>query len=173
MRTILRCPTSDQSGDCDQPPGLQAVSARRFNKAREAGASTIAAVGTEAPEQIADIVVRTCPNETAATFTVSHLASLTVLAKLVAGLRGPNTERFIAAMHAVPQAVRTTLAAPPPVEGRRSVRAHRAPEIDRLRPRAITADEAALKIKEGAHLWAEVMSTEFSCTASPSCSGPP
>jgi len=143
-----------------------------LDKARAAGARTIAVVGTEAPEQNADVVVRTCPNETAGTFTVSYLSSLAVLAKLVASLPGPDTERFTAAVHAVPQTVRSTLAAPPPVEAAAACARSEPLLVIGFGLDAITAQEAALKIKEGARLWAEAMSTEFSLHGTPAAFRP-
>ena len=138
-----------------------------LDKARAAGATTIAVVGAEAPEQNADLVVRTCPNETAGTFTVSYLSSLAVLAKLVASLPGRYTGRFTAAMHAVPQALRSTLAAPPPVEAAAACARTEPLLLTGFGLDAITAEEAALKVKEGTHLWAEGMSTEFSLHGTP------
>lgn len=143
-----------------------------LNKARASGALTIAVVGTEAPEQNADIVVRTCPNETAGTFTVSYLSSLMVLARLVASLPGPDTQRFNAAIQAVPQAVRATLAAPPPVEAAAACARTEPLLLIGFGLDAITAAEAALKIKEGSHLWAEAMSTEFSLHGTPAAFRP-
>jgi glucosamine--fructose-6-phosphate aminotransferase (isomerizing) len=87
-----------------------------LDKARSARATAIAVVGAQAPEQNADVVVRTCPNETAGTFTVSYLSSLAALAGLVAGVGGPHRERFRTALSTVPESLRRTLAIPAPVE---------------------------------------------------------
>lgn len=55
-----------------------------LSRARSIGCRTVAIVGRGAPEQDADITIRTCANESAGTFSVSYLASLTMLARLVA-----------------------------------------------------------------------------------------
>lgn len=138
-----------------------------LDRARAAGAATIAIVGADAPEQNADAVARTCPNETAGTFTVSYLSSLAVLATMVAGLDGPHRGRFADALKGLPDALDRTLDVPAPVEV--AVRCQDAEplllvgfDLD-----AITVAEAALKIKEGARLWTEAMSPEFALHGTP------
>ncbi|MFB4275458.1 SIS domain-containing protein [Nonomuraea sp. MTCD27] len=138
-----------------------------LGKARAAGATTIAVVGTDAPDQQADVVARTCPDETAGTFTVSYLSSLAVLGGMVAGLEGPYRERFAAALRTVPQALKATLAEPAPVRAAEGCAAGEPLLLVGFDLDAITAAEAALKIKEGARLWAEAMSTEFSLHGTP------
>jgi glucosamine--fructose-6-phosphate aminotransferase (isomerizing) len=141
-------------------------------KARAAGATTIAIVGADAPDQEADVTVRTCPNETAGTFTVSYLSSLAALAGMVASVRGPQSERFAAALGAVPEALRSTLAVPAPVEAARACAGSEPLLLVGFDLDAVTAAEAALKIKEGARLWTEAMSTEFSLHGTPAAYRP-
>ena len=136
-------------------------------KARAAGAATIAVIGADAPEQDADVSVRTCPNETASTFTVSYLASLAALATMAATLGGPGQERFTAALREVPVALERTLAVAAPAEIAAACSDHEPLLVVGFDLDAITAAEAALKIKEGARLWAEAMSTEFSLHGTP------
>jgi glutamine---fructose-6-phosphate transaminase (isomerizing) len=136
-------------------------------KASAVGAHTVAIVGADAPDQNADVVVRTCPNETAGTFTVSYLSSLAVLAAMVAELDGPYRARFATALRGVPEALRRTLAAPAPVGAAQGCANSEPLLLVGFDLDAITADEAALKIKEGARLWAEAMSTEFSLHGTP------
>lgn len=138
-----------------------------LRKAREIGAATIAVVGSDAPEQDADVVVRTCPNETAGTFTVSYTAALAVLGALVATLGGRHHDRFSAALHEVPHTLRSTLSAPAPADVAERCGNGEPLLVVGFDLDAITADEAALKIKEGSRLWAEAMSTEFSLHGTP------
>jgi glutamine---fructose-6-phosphate transaminase (isomerizing) len=143
-----------------------------LDKARSAGATAIAIVGAQAPEQNADVVVRTCPNETAGTFTVSYLSSLAVLAGVVASVGGPHRARFAAALPTVPESLRRTLALPAPVEVAQACADSEPLLLVGFDLDAITAEEAALKIKEGTRLWAEAMSTEFSLHGTPAAFRP-
>jgi glucosamine--fructose-6-phosphate aminotransferase (isomerizing) len=138
-----------------------------LDTARSAGALTVAVVGTDAPEQNADVTVWTCPNETAGTFTVSYLASLALLGRLIEGLDLRNRDRFGTALEAVPAALKQTLAEPGPVEVATACADAEPLLVVGFDLDAITADEAALKVKEGARLWAEAMSTEFSLHGTP------
>ncbi len=147
--------------------GYKRYPSAALDKARAAGAATIAIVGADAPDQPADVVARTCPNETAGTFTVSYLSSLAVLAGMVAGLEGPHRERFAAALRTVPEALKLTLAEPAPIQVAEGCAASEPLLLVGFDLDAITAAEAALKIKEGARLWTEAMSTEFSLHGTP------
>jgi len=130
-------------------------------RARGAGAATICVTGEGRPEIDADHVIRTCTDETSATHTVSYLSALAVLGRLAMSVAdGDGATRMGHALEAVPEALDATLALPKPLAAaERLVRC--APvlvagfDLD-----MITADEAALKIKEGVWLWAEGMSVE-------------
>jgi glucosamine--fructose-6-phosphate aminotransferase (isomerizing) len=141
-------------------------------KAKAVGATAIAIVGADAPDQNADATVRTCPNETSGTFTVSYLSSLAALAGMVASVSGPQSERFAAALRAVPEALRQTLVVPAPVEVALACAGSEPLLLVGFDLDAVTADEAALKIKEGARLWAEAMSTEFALHGTPAAYRP-
>ncbi len=136
-------------------------------RARQTGALTVAIVGQGAPEPEADAVIRTCPDETSGTHTVSYVTALTALGTLVARFVGGKGEVLSTALKTVPDALAQTLELPLPSH-----------LIDRLAQRepilvtgfgidAITADEAALKIKEGTYRWAEGMEVEYALHGPP------
>jgi glucosamine--fructose-6-phosphate aminotransferase (isomerizing) len=136
-----------------------------LRKAREHGAATVAIVGRDAPEQPADQVIRTCANEAAGTFSVSYLASLAALGALVSPLDA--TGRFAAALAEVPDALEKTIDQPAPVAIAERIVEREPLLLVGFGVDHVTVDEAALKIKEGAWLWAEGMSTEFSLHGTP------
>ncbi|MEQ8348573.1 MAG: SIS domain-containing protein [Sneathiellaceae bacterium] len=136
-------------------------------RARDAGASTIAIVGQVAPDQVADHVLRTCANETAGTFTVSYLSSLAVLAQLAAQFdRSPGRD-FARAVEALPEAVAQTLLLGDPAAAAAQVVEAGTLLIVGFGLDLPTAQEAALKIKEGAWQWTEAMSPEFALHGTP------
>ncbi|HSK39393.1 MAG TPA: SIS domain-containing protein [Arenibaculum sp.] len=146
-----------------------------LRRAHEAGAMTVAIVGEAAPEQpSATHVIRTCRNETAGTFSVSYLASLAVLAAMAAPFETDPDRPFARALEAtagdgaLADAVARTLALP--------LADGLAGRIADAQPLLITgfggldlttAQEAALKIKEGAWLWTEAMPPEFALHGTP------
>lgn len=138
-----------------------------FERARQAGVETIAVSGYGAADPGGDVVLRTCPDERASTHSVSYLTALAVLGRLVARFVGPAAADFDAKLSAIPAAIQATLAKPAPVDVLARV-LHRAPwfltgfGIDEL-----SAQEAALKIKEGTYLWAEAMSVELALHGTP------
>lgn len=136
-------------------------------RARAVGARTVAVVGEEAPEPEADDVVRTCPDESSGTFTVSYLASLAALGRIVAPLGGSGTASFERALGSVPEALERTLEKPPPGAVAERLARVEPVMISGFGLDAVTAEEAALKVKEGAYLWAEAMSTEFALHGTP------
>jgi glutamine---fructose-6-phosphate transaminase (isomerizing) len=136
-------------------------------RGRAAGCLTVAIVGQAAPEQPADFTIRTCANETAGTFSVSYLASLAALAKLVAATFPAEAEPFATGFAALPQAIAETLEMRPD-QGRVSAFARATPIlVSGFGTDFVTAQEAALKIKEGAWLWTEAMSPEFAIHGTP------
>jgi glutamine---fructose-6-phosphate transaminase (isomerizing) len=126
-------------------------------KASAVGARTFAIVGADAPDQNADVVVRTCPNETAGTFTVSYLSSLAVLAAMVAELDGPYRARFTTALRGVPEALRRTLAAPAPVGPAQGCADSEPLLLVGFDLDAITADEAPDTLHGGIEPWHSIM----------------
>ncbi|HTI13730.1 MAG TPA: hypothetical protein VL461_04040 [Dictyobacter sp.] len=131
-----------------------------FMRARQVGATTIAVVGEEAPEQVADITIRTCPGEKAGTHTVSYSSALYVVAHLVGRLVGERGKELLDALTVVPGAIDQVLAQPAPVEVAEQLQAYEPLLITGSGLDAITAEEIALKFKEGTYTWAEGMDTE-------------
>ncbi len=136
-----------------------------LERARAAGCATIAVVGLAAPEQAADHVMRTCANETAGTFSVSYLASLAALARLVAPFDRDGA--FSAALPSLPEALAQTLARPLERKVAEDIAVATPILITGFAGDLVTAQEAALKIKEGTWLWTEAMSPEFAIHGTP------
>ena len=146
--------------------GTKVYPTASLRRAREAGAATIAIVGHDSPEQEADHVFRTCGDETAGTFTVSYLASMAALGRLVAATFDGDG-RFTAALEELPTAIERTLSMGDPVTVAADLAdAHTLLVIGFGRDLP-TAQEAALKIKEGAWMWTEAMSPEFALHGTP------
>src|SRR5438034_1307382 len=80
------------------------------------GAHTICIAGQGAPEPAADVVLRTCAEETSGTHSVSYATALVRLAQLVAPLCGPAGARLLEALRAAPELLRRALAEPAPVD---------------------------------------------------------
>lgn len=147
--------------------GTKVFPTASLQRAKAAGAATIAIVGQSAPEQPADHTLRTCANETAGTFTVSYLGSLVVLGLLAAKLDASADQVFAAGLQAIPDAVAQTIELGDP-----AAVAARFAEVETLLIVGFghdlpTAQEAALKIKEGAWMWTEAMSPEFALHGTP------
>jgi glucosamine--fructose-6-phosphate aminotransferase (isomerizing) len=136
-------------------------------RARAAGASTIAIVGQTAPNQDADHTLRTCANETAGTFTVSYLTSLAVLARLAAQFDTSADQAFSNAIEALPDAVQKTIGLGNPAAAAAALKEAETLLIVGFGLDLPTAQEAALKIKEGAWQWTEAMSPEFALHGTP------
>lgn len=136
-------------------------------RARAAGAGTMAIVGQAAPHQNADHTLRTCANETAGTFTVSYLSSLAVLARLAAQFDASADRAFSRAIEALPDAVEQTIALGDPAAAAAAVQEAETLLIVGFGLDLPTAQEAALKIKEGAWQWTEAMSPEFALHGTP------
>ncbi len=138
-----------------------------LEKAKAVGVSTISVVGTDAPEQNADHTLRTCKNETAGTFSVSYIATLAVLGRLVAQFDQSDDQKFLSDLKSMPKALSDTLAQSAPVSVAKRIVEREPILIVGFGSDKITADEAALKIKEGAWMWTEGMSVEFSLHGTP------
>jgi glucosamine--fructose-6-phosphate aminotransferase (isomerizing) len=138
-----------------------------LRRAREVGCHTVSIVGNAAPEQPAHETVRTCADETAGTFSVSYLASLTALAQIVARTFPTESEGLAAALPKLPTALAASLKLKSEAAWVAGF-ANSAPIlISGFGPDLATAQEAALKIKEGAWLWTEAMSPEFALHGTP------
>jgi glutamine---fructose-6-phosphate transaminase (isomerizing) len=138
-----------------------------LQRARELGCMTVSIVGQTAPEQPADVTLRTCANETAGTFSVSYLASLVVLAQIVAKLFPNASAAFSAGLRQLPAAISHSLKIKPDTKWVSGFARSSPILITGFGSDLPTAQEAALKIKEGAWLWTEAMSPEFAIHGTP------
>jgi glutamine---fructose-6-phosphate transaminase (isomerizing) len=138
-----------------------------LKRARELGCNTVSIVGQAAPEQDADVTLRTCANETAGTFSVSYLASLAVLAQIVAKTFPNASAAFAAGLQQLPSAVASSLSQKPATKWVDAFAKKTPILITGFGIDLPTAQEAALKIKEGAWLWTEAMSPEFAIHGTP------
>ncbi|MFI7002708.1 SIS domain-containing protein [Nocardia sp. NPDC050175] len=141
---------------------------RVLRLAADVGATTIAVTGQGPTEPGADVVVRTCPQEQSGTHTVSYTAALTILARLAAGYVGHRGQPLVEALTQVPGALRQSLELPISGAAVETLAAATTPAIIAgTGTDAITAAEAALKIKEGTYRWAEGLHTEFALHGTP------
>lgn len=136
-------------------------------KGRKAGATTIAISGEEISQIAADVVLRTCPGERSGTHTVSYVTALAALGRLVAVLIGSPGEVLTAALENVPAAIADTLALPSPIKQAERLIGHEPILVVGAGLDAVTAYEAALKIKEGTYQWAEGMHIELALHGPP------
>jgi glutamine---fructose-6-phosphate transaminase (isomerizing) len=136
-------------------------------RAKSAGAETVLITGRGNPNPQADTVVRTCPDELAGTHTVSYLTALAVLGKLVARLLGTDADSFAEDLDRAPEAIQATLDLPSPTKVAARVQGHEPVVLTGYGIDEITAQEAALKLKEGTYVWAEGVSQEFSLHGTP------
>jgi glucosamine--fructose-6-phosphate aminotransferase (isomerizing) len=140
-------PSSDDALVLLSHRGTKRYTNEVLERAQADGVPTVAIGGAGAPG--ADIV--TVPQETAGTFTASHLGALARLAQLAVALGADLGE-----LGAVPGAVEDTLAAPgPAVE-----LPERGLELVGAGPNQWTAAEGALKVREAAHLFTQGLALE-------------
>ena len=125
------------------------------------GCRTISIVGAAASAQEADDTIRTCANETAGTFSVSYLASLAALAKVIVASFPTEAARLDARLAKLPDAIAASLKLQPNPDLVSAFAKQTPILITGFANDLPTAQEAALKIKEGAWLWTEAMSPEF------------
>jgi glucosamine--fructose-6-phosphate aminotransferase (isomerizing) len=119
-----------------------------LRKARAAGATTFAVCG-EAAALDADHLIRTCPPERAQTHSVSYLTALAALGRML-GLD----------LDSAPRLLRDALAAPAPADEARRLAGKDPLLVTGFGLDAITAAEAALKLKEATFQWAEGLAVE-------------
>ncbi len=136
-------------------------------KAQKAGATTIAISGEETEQIPADVVIRTCPGERSGTHTVSYVTALAALGRLVAALTGSSGAALTSALESVPAAITATLALPAPIAQAERLVGHEPILVTGAGLDAVTAQEAALKIKEGTYQWAEGMQIELALHGPP------
>jgi glucosamine--fructose-6-phosphate aminotransferase (isomerizing) len=138
-----------------------------LKRAKALGCFTISIVGEAAPEQEADVTIRTCANETAGTFSVSYLASLAALLRIIMA-SFPNEAMVIEkALAKLPDAIAASLKLKPKPQFVEAFATQTPILIAGFAADFITAQEAALKIKEGAWLWTEAMPPEFAIHGTP------
>jgi glucosamine--fructose-6-phosphate aminotransferase (isomerizing) len=111
-------------------------------------ATAIAVVGEQASVR-AGLVLRTCAAERAETHSVSYTSALAVLARLI-GID----------VSAAPALMRSMLEEPVPDEAARAIAGRKRALVAGFGLDAISAEEAALKLKEACFIWAEGMSVE-------------
>lgn len=138
--------------------------------ALDAGGEVVAISGQGAPAHQGVTTIETCGQEVASTHTISYTSSLSVLARMVCVALGDDDGRPLAeALAVVPEAMAATLELPLDAAAVEAL-AQRAPAPVLLAGAgldAITAEEAALKIKEGAYRWSEGLHTEFALHGTP------
>ena len=140
-------PTPDDALVLMSHRGTKRYTSRVLARARADGVPTVAVGGIGAP----GTDVQTVAQETAGTFTASHLGALARLAQLAAALGADLGE-----LDAVPDAVAAALDAPSPgVE-----LPERGLELAGAGSNQWTAAEGALKIREAAHLFTEGLAVE-------------
>jgi glucosamine--fructose-6-phosphate aminotransferase (isomerizing) len=127
----------------------------------------LAIVGDGAPDQAADHTARVCPNETAGTFSVSYLASLAALARMAAPFEAAG-DAFARALPKLPDVIARTLALTlPPATALARLAEAQVLLVVGFGGDFPTAQETALKLKEGAWIWSEAMSPEFALHGTP------
>ncbi len=136
-------------------------------KAHKVGATTVAISGEETSQIAADIVIRTCPGERSGTHTVSYVTALTALGQIVSTLVGSPGEVLTSALENVPTAIADTLTLPAPIAQAERLIGHEPILVTGAGLDAVTAQEAALKIKEGTYQWAEGMHLELALHGPP------
>ncbi len=138
-----------------------------LSRAKSVGALTILVTGFGVERPMTDYVLRTCNDETASTHSVSYVTALAALGLLVVPLAGEGGPEFKAALHDIPKAMEKTLALPVPAKVVKNLATTTHVLLTGFGVDEITAEEAALKLKEGTYLWAEGMSVEFALHGTP------
>ncbi len=147
--------------------GWKTFPSAALQRAGAAGAATVAIVGLEAPEQAADHTVRTCANETSGTFSVSYLASLAALGRLAQQFDVAGRAGFADGLEGLPAAIEATIGLGDLPAAAAKVQSAPIILIVGFNRDLPTAQEAALKIKEGAWQWTEGMPPEFALHGTP------
>ena len=142
--------------------GTKLYSAQALELAQASGALTVLVTGIDssAKTDLANVVLRTCPQEKSSAFTVSHIAAMTVLAMLASAIGeredNPVAGRIMEELANLPQLVDAALAQESEV--RRWVKGVANAEryyFAGWGPNASTAYEVALKIKETSYATSE------------------
>ena len=142
--------------------GTKRYSAHALEAARNAGAPTglITGLDSAAPAGAADVILRTCPQEQSATFTISHTTAMTLLAMLAAELgkkaNRPEATELDKNLAGLPDLVASALA----LDGEVRSWARQATSSERYYfigwgPNVSTAYETPLKLKEACYVVTE------------------
>ena len=140
-------PSSDDALVLLSHRGTKRYTAQVLDRARAAGTPSVAIGGVGAP----GVDLETVTQETAGTFTASHLGALARLAQLAVALGADLGD-----LDAVPDAVAAALVAPSPGVDL----PERGLEFVGAGPNQWTAAEGALKVREAAHVFTEGLSVE-------------
>ena len=142
--------------------GTKLYSAQALEMAKAAGARTavVTALDSQARTDLADTVLRTCPEERSSAFTISHATAMTVLSMLAVEI-GTLTDRAQAlelspSLKSLPALVASALETETDVKrwAKEVARAERL-YFTGWGPNSSTAYEVALKIKETSYIMAE------------------
>lgn len=147
--------------------GTKRFSTQVLERARAVGADTVAVTGDSEVTPSADSVLRTCSPERAGTHTVSYTSALAVLAELVVNSVGEQADEFREALARVPEEVSESLETSFPDSLLQTVAESERVLVAGFGIDAITADEAALKLKEGTYVWTESLTTELALHGPP------
>lgn len=143
--------------------GAKQFTLRALGMAKEAGCSAALLVGqgAPAPPMALDASFETVVQERSSAHTVSHVASVAVLAELTRQVGGSEALEVELLQRRIPAALTDALATE--TQMARWAAKHRASRriwLVGAGPTAVTAHEAALKIKETSYLQAEALSVE-------------
>ena len=136
-------------------------------RARAVGSRTIAITSDSKASPTADYVLRTCSPDKSSTHTVSYTSALAVLARLVMNTLPKESEDLRVALQDTPRQMRFGLQLAIPDEVRNALVHSSRVLVTGFGIDAITADEAALKLKEGTYKWADSLTTEFALHGPP------
>jgi glucosamine--fructose-6-phosphate aminotransferase (isomerizing) len=140
-------PSSDDALVLLSHRGTKRYTAQVLDRARAAGTPSVAIGGVGAP----GVDLETVTQETAGTFTASHLGALARLAQLAVALGAELGE-----LETIPKAVADALAARSPGVAL----PERGLEFVGAGPNAWTAAEGALKVREASHVFTEGLGVE-------------
>ncbi len=146
--------------------GTKRFTARALEKAREAGCRTVVISGEGgAPDSAAGVVLRTVAQERSSAHTISYACAISVLAALAARVGHHRTGKHLLEEGLLRSELPAVLQAG--LETEEDIAALAEEHLGSRRiwflgggPGAVTAREAALKVKETSYLQAEGMSTE-------------
>ena len=138
-----------------------------LEKGRASGATTVAVTADSEVAPSADVVLRTCSPDQSSTHTVSYVSALAVMAELIANTFGDAGRTFLQSLHGVADLMSTALRADISDHIVASACAAQRILTVGFGVDAITADEGALKIKEGAYKWTDGLTTEFALHGPP------